>query len=48
MTEAHERVARTDECGATDGYSTCTNPLGHMGNVHWDKYTQHEWADDGD
>lgn len=33
------------QCGASDGYSACTEPPGH-GPVHWDRRTQHEWSDE--
>lgn len=35
---------RGDECGASDGFSVCTEPPGH-GPTHWDRRTQHEWSD---
>jgi len=33
-------------CGASDGFSVCTEPPGH-GPVHYDRATDHEWTDEG-
>jgi len=36
------------ECGASDGFSVCTEPLGHLLSPHWDRRTQHEWPQEDD
>jgi hypothetical protein len=36
---------RRERCGASDGFSVCTEPDGH-GGPHYDRSTDHEWDDD--